>query len=64
MTQTPKIPTPINEEICNFYPNSLESKALLTELKKQQDTEFKVPLVIGGEEILGKEYESNVRHLL
>ncbi|MCL2234726.1 MAG: L-glutamate gamma-semialdehyde dehydrogenase [Firmicutes bacterium] len=52
MTRIFKIPTPINEPVLNYSPNSLEKIALKAELERQSKVVVEIPLIIGGEEIV------------
>lgn len=46
-----KVPTPINEPIKNYAPNSPERKELQTMLKELRSKQIEVPMYIGGSEI-------------
>ncbi|MCL2405877.1 MAG: L-glutamate gamma-semialdehyde dehydrogenase [Defluviitaleaceae bacterium] len=45
------VPTPTNEPVLTYAPNTPEREAVLAELKRQAATVMDIPLVIGGKEI-------------
>jgi 1-pyrroline-5-carboxylate dehydrogenase len=45
------IPLPVNEKILQYAPGSLERIELKSELKRQQNLNIEIPLIIGGEYI-------------
>ncbi len=46
-----KSPTPVNEPILNYLPDSLETKTLKAQLKEMLGTQIEVPVIINGKEI-------------
>ena len=58
-----KVPEPINEPILSYKPGSKERQELKAELKRLQETEIEVPLIIGGKEVkTGNMGEMRVPH--
>jgi len=58
-----KVPEPINEPILSYEPGSKERQELKAELKRLQETEIEVPLIIGGKEVkTGNMGEMRVPH--
>ena len=58
-----KVPEPINEPILSYTSGSKERKELKAELKRLQETEIEVPLIIGGKEVkTGNMGEMRVPH--
>jgi len=46
-----KSPTPVNEPILNYLPDSVETKTLKAQLKEMLGTQIEVPVIINGKEI-------------
>ncbi len=58
-----KVPEPINEPILSYAPGTKERAEIKAELKKLQETEIEVPLIIGGKEVkTGKLGEMVIPH--
>lgn len=58
-----KVPTPINEPVLSYAPNSPEKIELKKKLKELQSKKIEIPLIIGGKEIkTGKTEEIRVPH--
>jgi len=58
-----KVPKPINEPILTYQPGSKERQELKAELKRLQESEIEVPLIIGGKEVrTGNMGEMRVPH--
>ena len=58
-----KVPTPINEPVLSYAPNSTEKAELKKKLKELQSKKIEIPLIIGGNEIkTGKTEEIRVPH--
>src|SRR3989304_1050103 len=58
-----KVPTPINEPVLSYAPNSTEKAELKKKLKELQSKKIEIPLIIGGKEIkTGKTEEIRVPH--
>lgn len=46
-----KVPTPVNEPIRNYAPNSPERESLKAQLEKMAGEQIEIPIIIGGKEI-------------
>lgn len=46
-----KSPTPVNEPVLNYLPDSAETKTLKSQLKEMLGTQIEVPVIINGKEI-------------
>ncbi|HKI77849.1 MAG TPA: L-glutamate gamma-semialdehyde dehydrogenase [Ignavibacteriaceae bacterium] len=58
-----KVPTPINEPVLSYAPNSPEKAELKKKLKELQSKKIEIPLIIGGKEIkTGRTEEIRVPH--
>ena len=51
VNKVPKPPTPINEPILGYLPNSPERATLKAELKRQEATILEIPCIINGQEV-------------
>jgi len=53
-----KVPTPINETVLTYPPNSPERSALKAEIEALRSTQIEIPCIIGGKEVrTGKTFE-------
>ena len=55
------IPTPYNEPIRNYLPDSLEKLSLKTQLQQLGGDSIEIPLIIGGKNIKTDELTSNIK---
>ena len=51
VNNVPKPPTPINEPVLGYLPNSPERAALKAEIKRQEATVIEIPCIINGQEV-------------
>jgi 1-pyrroline-5-carboxylate dehydrogenase len=55
MNSTSNIPIPRNEPVFSYAPGSAERESLKAELKRLAGTVTEIPVIVGGEEISGKQ---------